>query len=151
VLIAHGYHNFNDFSLHGRPETICDRGGKVNLRYIYRERATTCNPPPSTTSTPTPPAPATDAFSDEGQGRLPLLQMGRVAQCPLPPCTCLPPAPPPLTPPPLLRSQMEKEKDGFPVTSLREINILLNFHHPNVINVSEVVMSKRWVWWAQPG
>lgn len=35
---------------------------------------------------------------------------------------------------------MEKERDGFPVTSIREINILLNLHHPNIVNVSEVVM-----------
>lgn len=33
---------------------------------------------------------------------------------------------------------MEKEKDGFPLTSIREINILLSFHHPNIVDVSEV-------------
>ncbi|EFJ41956.1 cyclin dependent kinase [Volvox carteri f. nagariensis] len=38
---------------------------------------------------------------------------------------------------------MEKERDGFPVTSIREINILLNLHHPNIVNVSEVVMGSR--------
>ena len=32
----------------------------------------------------------------------------------------------------LKRIKMEKEKDGFPITSIREINIMLNFHHPNV-------------------
>jgi cell division cycle 2-like protein len=43
----------------------------------------------------------------------------------------------------LKRIKMEKEKDGFPVTSVREINILLNFHHPNIVNVEEVVISPR--------
>ena len=33
---------------------------------------------------------------------------------------------------------MDKEKDGFPLTSIREINILLSFHHPNIVDVSEV-------------
>jgi hypothetical protein len=32
VLIAHGFRNFNGFPLHGRPETIINRGGKVQLR-----------------------------------------------------------------------------------------------------------------------
>ena len=43
----------------------------------------------------------------------------------------------------LKKVKMEKERDGFPVTSIREINILLNFHHPNIVHVSEVVMSAR--------
>ncbi|XP_065873519.1 cyclin-dependent kinase G-2-like [Euphorbia lathyris] len=29
---------------------------------------------------------------------------------------------------------------GFPITALREINILLSFHHPSIVNVKEVVM-----------
>ncbi|GAX80600.1 hypothetical protein CEUSTIGMA_g8035.t1 [Chlamydomonas eustigma] len=41
----------------------------------------------------------------------------------------------------LKRIKMEKEKDGFPVTSIREINVLLNFHHPNMVHVSEIVIS----------
>ncbi|KXZ53820.1 CDKH1 protein [Gonium pectorale] len=43
----------------------------------------------------------------------------------------------------LKKIKMEKERDGFPVTSIREINILLNLHHPNIVNVSEVVMGNR--------
>lgn len=35
---------------------------------------------------------------------------------------------------------MEKERDGFPLTSIREINILLSFGHRNVVDVSEVVV-----------
>lgn len=34
---------------------------------------------------------------------------------------------------------MDREKDGFPLTSIREINILLSVQHPNIVNVSEVV------------
>jgi cell division cycle 2-like len=32
-------------------------------------------------------------------------------------------------------------REGFPLTSVREINILLTMDHPNVVNVSEVVTS----------
>ena len=35
----------------------------------------------------------------------------------------------------LKKLKMEKEKEGFPITSLREINTLLKSHHPNIINV----------------
>ncbi|XVE74819.1 hypothetical protein DITRI_Ditri12bG0048800 [Diplodiscus trichospermus] len=40
----------------------------------------------------------------------------------------------------LKKVKMEKEREGFPLTSLREINILLSFHHPSVIDVKEVVV-----------
>ena len=36
--------------------------------------------------------------------------------------------------------KMEKEREGFPLTSLREINVLLSFHHPSVVDVKEVVV-----------
>lgn len=36
--------------------------------------------------------------------------------------------------------KLGKEKEGFPVTSLREINLLLSLHHPNIVNVREIVM-----------
>ncbi|KAI1723107.1 protein kinase domain-containing protein [Ditylenchus destructor] len=40
----------------------------------------------------------------------------------------------------LKRLKMEKERDGFPITSLREINMLLKCgKHPNVVNVREIV------------
>lgn len=35
--------------------------------------------------------------------------------------------------------KLAKEKDGFPITSIREINILMNYHHENIINIKEVV------------
>ncbi|KAF3337939.1 cyclin-dependent kinase G-2-like isoform X2 [Carex littledalei] len=40
----------------------------------------------------------------------------------------------------LKKVKMEKEKEGFPMTALREINILLSFHHPSIVDVKEVVV-----------
>lgn len=40
----------------------------------------------------------------------------------------------------LKKVKMEKEREGFPLTSLREINILLSFDHPSIVDVKEVVM-----------
>uniref|UniRef100_A0A9J2Q8E8 cyclin-dependent kinase n=1 Tax=Ascaris lumbricoides TaxID=6252 RepID=A0A9J2Q8E8_ASCLU len=41
----------------------------------------------------------------------------------------------------LKRLKMEKEKEGFPITSLREINMLLKAgNHPNIVNVREIVV-----------
>ncbi|KAI1725999.1 protein kinase domain-containing protein [Ditylenchus destructor] len=41
----------------------------------------------------------------------------------------------------LKRLKMEKEREGFPITSLREINMLLKCgKHPNVVNVREIVV-----------
>jgi len=40
----------------------------------------------------------------------------------------------------LKKIKMEKEKEGFPLTSIREINILLSFHHRSVVDVKEVVV-----------
>ena len=36
--------------------------------------------------------------------------------------------------------KMGKEKEGFPITSIREINLLLSLKHPNIVNVREVVI-----------
>ena len=35
----------------------------------------------------------------------------------------------------LKKLKMEKEKEGFPITSLREINMLLKAKHPNIVYV----------------
>ncbi|XP_051122431.1 cyclin-dependent kinase G-2 isoform X2 [Andrographis paniculata] len=40
----------------------------------------------------------------------------------------------------LKKVKMEKEREGFPLTSLREINILLSLHHPSIVDVKEVVV-----------
>ena len=34
------------------------------------------------------------------------------------------------------------KREGLPMTSVREINILLTMDHPNIVNVSEVVTAK---------
>lgn len=40
----------------------------------------------------------------------------------------------------LKRLKMEREKEGFPITSLREINTLLKGQHPNIVTVREIVV-----------
>ncbi|XP_071690921.1 cyclin-dependent kinase G-2-like isoform X2 [Rutidosis leptorrhynchoides] len=40
----------------------------------------------------------------------------------------------------LKKVKMEKEREGFPLTALREINVLLSFHHPSIVDVKEVVI-----------
>uniref|UniRef100_A0A7E4VC90 cyclin-dependent kinase n=1 Tax=Panagrellus redivivus TaxID=6233 RepID=A0A7E4VC90_PANRE len=41
----------------------------------------------------------------------------------------------------LKRLKLERERDGFPITSLREVNLLLMCRdHPNVVNVKEIVV-----------
>jgi len=35
--------------------------------------------------------------------------------------------------------KLEKEKEGFPITSLREINSMISFDHPNIVRIKEVV------------
>ena len=40
----------------------------------------------------------------------------------------------------LKRLKMEREKEGFPITSLREINTLLISQHVNVVTVREIVV-----------
>lgn len=42
----------------------------------------------------------------------------------------------------LKRVKLEKEREGFPLTSLREINILLSMQHPAIVGVKEVVVNK---------
>ncbi|KAL8037902.1 hypothetical protein ABFX02_11G067900 [Erythranthe guttata] len=42
----------------------------------------------------------------------------------------------------LKKVKMEKEREGFPLTSLREMNILLSFHHPSIVDVKEVVVGR---------
>lgn len=36
--------------------------------------------------------------------------------------------------------KLTKEREGFPITSIREINLLLGMKHPNIVNVKEVVI-----------
>jgi cyclin-dependent kinase 10 len=43
----------------------------------------------------------------------------------------------------LKRVRMEEEKDGLPISSIREINILLNIRHKNIVELKEVVVGSR--------
>ena len=43
----------------------------------------------------------------------------------------------------LKQIKMAEEKDGFPLSSIREINILLSLRHKNIVDVSEVVVGQR--------
>ncbi|XP_038070477.1 cyclin-dependent kinase 10-like isoform X3 [Patiria miniata] len=40
----------------------------------------------------------------------------------------------------LKKVRMEKEKDGLPISGLREINLLINLRHKNVVELKEVVV-----------
>ena len=40
----------------------------------------------------------------------------------------------------LKKVKMNLDRDGFPLSSLREINILLSFNHPSIVDVKEVVV-----------
>ncbi|KAK3860357.1 hypothetical protein Pcinc_033589 [Petrolisthes cinctipes] len=40
----------------------------------------------------------------------------------------------------LKRLKMEKEKEGFPITSLREVNTLMKGQHENIVRVREIVV-----------
>ena len=42
----------------------------------------------------------------------------------------------------LKRLKMEKEKEGFPITSLREINTLLKAQHENIVTVRVIIHLK---------
>jgi serine/threonine protein kinase len=42
----------------------------------------------------------------------------------------------------LKKVKMEKEKEGFPLTSIREIRILMSCKHQNIVSVKEIVVGK---------
>ncbi|KAA1100119.1 kinase subunit of RNA polymerase II carboxy-terminal domain kinase I [Puccinia graminis f. sp. tritici] len=44
------------------------------------------------------------------------------------------------------RIRMESEKDGFPITAIREIKILQDLRHPNIVNLVEMVVSQSHVY-----
>ena len=43
----------------------------------------------------------------------------------------------------LKKVRLENEKEGFPITAVREIKILRQLNHRNVINLSEIVTDKQ--------
>lgn len=42
----------------------------------------------------------------------------------------------------LKRINTKQEENGFPITALREVKILKALHHPNIVNLKEIVTSK---------
>ncbi|KAG9287445.1 hypothetical protein G9A89_023817 [Geosiphon pyriformis] len=42
----------------------------------------------------------------------------------------------------LKKLKLDKEKNGFPITSLREVATLLSAKHPNIVNVREIVVGE---------
>jgi cell division cycle 2-like protein len=42
----------------------------------------------------------------------------------------------------LKKVKMVREKEGFPITSLREITTLITYKHPNIVDVKEIVVGK---------
>jgi cell division cycle 2-like len=43
----------------------------------------------------------------------------------------------------LKRIKMENQKEGFPISSLREIEILVSLNHDNIVNIKEVVIGRK--------
>lgn len=43
----------------------------------------------------------------------------------------------------LKKIRMDNEKDGFPITAVREIKILKSANHENVIRLREIIRSSR--------
>lgn len=43
----------------------------------------------------------------------------------------------------LKQLKLEREREGFPVTSLREISALMTCKHPNIVNIREVVLGSQ--------
>ncbi|XP_064648634.1 cyclin-dependent kinase 12-like isoform X2 [Lineus longissimus] len=43
----------------------------------------------------------------------------------------------------LKKVRLENEKDGFPITAVREIKILRQLNHPNIVNLREIVTDKK--------
>ena len=46
----------------------------------------------------------------------------------------------------LKRVRMDNEKEGFPITAIREIKILKVLNHKNIVRLKEIVTSKGAAW-----
>lgn len=42
----------------------------------------------------------------------------------------------------MVRTDNEKEKEGFPITAVREVKILRQLSHENIVNLKEIVTDK---------
>jgi len=43
----------------------------------------------------------------------------------------------------LKKLKMDREKEGFPITSLREVRSLMTYKHPNIVDVKEIVVGTK--------
>lgn len=43
----------------------------------------------------------------------------------------------------LKKVRLENEKEGFPITAVREIKILRQLNHPNIVGLHEIVTDKQ--------
>lgn len=43
----------------------------------------------------------------------------------------------------LKKVRLENEKEGFPITAVREIKILKQLNHKNIVNLKEIVTDKQ--------
>ena len=43
----------------------------------------------------------------------------------------------------LKKVRLENEKEGFPITAVREIKILRQLNHKNIVNIKEIVTDKQ--------
>ena len=44
------------------------------------------------------------------------------------------------------RTKIENVNDGIPSTTLREISILYELEHPNIVKLIDVIMAEQYIW-----
>lgn len=47
------------------------------------------------------------------------------------------------------RTKIENMNDGIPSTTLREISILHELDHPNIVQLVDVIMAEEYIWFVQ--
>lgn len=49
----------------------------------------------------------------------------------------------------LKKTKIENQSDGIPSTTLREISILHELSHPNIVKLKDVILSDTYIWFVQ--